>query len=462
MKVNRREFLRRSLWGVASPLLIGSTGLALKGCDSKKTTATKFSSLDEHLIAPVENDFGGIFIKTPKNSYKDLSLTEFQTLLKTAQQTQTPVRLQGRRHTSWGQSLIKDGYTATIKLEQSLNQGISTDHTIVVPSNYLWQHVSEELAETPRNIAVYTDNLMTTVGGTLAVGGIGVSSIRYGTQIDQLRSFGLLTPDGVHRRCAPDENAELFYHAPGAAGCLGWMTDIELATIDRPSPRSRTSNSYSSLKELLLRVKKLSESDQHPEEVRWNMTSNGGFFTEAKEDSSDTQTSASPAYNNPNEKKVSSQANHYLESLGGSQRIWCDYFLPAKQYIEFVQNFAPRWFAQSLEHQVLLGSVAIRSQNRFPLAPNYSLQDQMFYSAGVYTFINDSATTPIETHLNLYNQMLAKCLELGGRVYRHGYAAMNEAQLEQQFGSSLAHLRKLSSTVDPSAIAWNNIWGSRS
>src|SRR5690606_33838293 len=157
---------------------------------SKDETLTNFAPMDKQRIPPVEKDFGGIVVRVPKRSYKDLSLSEFQTLLRVAREDQIPVRLQGRRHTSWGQSLVKDGFTATIELEtteQQLSKRLSEEHAIFVRSNYLWEQVSEQLKGTPRNIAVYTDNLMTTVGGTLAVGGIGVSSIVHGTQIDQLR-----------------------------------------------------------------------------------------------------------------------------------------------------------------------------------------------------------------------------------------------------------------------------------
>ena len=72
----------------------------------------------------------------------------------------------------------------------------------------------------PRNLAppVLTNNLSVTVGGTLAIAGIGVSSFKYGTQGDNVRELEVVTGTGERLVCDRKKHADLFWgRSPGWA-----------------------------------------------------------------------------------------------------------------------------------------------------------------------------------------------------------------------------------------------------
>lgn len=93
-----------------------------------------------------------------------------------------------------GQSLFPGG---VILDRRGLNQilAVAPDRgEITVEAGALWQDVVDALAPSGQRPLVLTDNLLTTVGGTLAVGGFGDSSYLEGLQIDHVARPSLITP----------------------------------------------------------------------------------------------------------------------------------------------------------------------------------------------------------------------------------------------------------------------------
>jgi len=69
------------------------------------------------------------------------------------------------------------------------------------------------------------------VVGLLSGGGVGPLVRTFGLSADYVRSFEVVTGDGVIRRAAPDENAELFWGLRGGKATLGLITE---AVIELP------------------------------------------------------------------------------------------------------------------------------------------------------------------------------------------------------------------------------------
>jgi FAD/FMN-containing dehydrogenase len=65
------------------------------------------------------------------------------------------------------------------------------------------------------------------IGYTLG-GGLGWLGRKYGLSADNVLAFELVTPDGVLRRAAADENADLFWGLRGGGGSLGIVTGMTI------------------------------------------------------------------------------------------------------------------------------------------------------------------------------------------------------------------------------------------
>lgn len=73
------------------------------------------------------------------------------------------------------------------------------------------------------------------VVGYLTGGGTGPLARTFGASSDRVRSFELVTGDGVLRRVSADEEPELFWGLRGGKGALGIVTAVELQLIELPS-----------------------------------------------------------------------------------------------------------------------------------------------------------------------------------------------------------------------------------
>ena len=96
-------------------------------------------------------------------------------------------------------------------------------------------------APAPQRLAppVLTNNLDVTVGGTLSMGGLGVSSWRNGTQADNCLELEVVTGTGEIVRCSADQNRDLFDAVRCGAGQFGVITEAVLK-VRRYSPRFRS------------------------------------------------------------------------------------------------------------------------------------------------------------------------------------------------------------------------------
>jgi hypothetical protein len=81
---------------------------------------------------------------------------------------------------------------------------------------------------------VLTDYLELTVGGTLAAGGIGGASHRYGPQVDDVRELVVVTRDGGHLTCSATRNPEVFSAALGGNGRAGTIVGVTLPLVAAP------------------------------------------------------------------------------------------------------------------------------------------------------------------------------------------------------------------------------------
>lgn len=115
-------------------------------------------------------------------------------LLRMAQRESIPVTCRGGGLTTEGESVAARGILLDLK---GLNRLLECDgKTAWVEAGMTWHQVAEALR--PRGLD-YTSaplNMLSTVGGTLGVGGIDVNSPRHGCSADQVVELEVVTPTG--------------------------------------------------------------------------------------------------------------------------------------------------------------------------------------------------------------------------------------------------------------------------
>ena len=105
---------------------------------------------------------------------------------------------------------------------------------IVVDAGATWQAVLEATLAQGLTPPVLTNYLGLSVGGTLAVGGIGAMSSRHGMQTDHVIELDVVTGDGRELTCSAASNPELFNAVRAGLGQFGVITRAALDLVRAP------------------------------------------------------------------------------------------------------------------------------------------------------------------------------------------------------------------------------------
>ncbi|RZL92010.1 MAG: FAD-binding protein, partial [Variovorax sp.] len=155
----------------------------------------------------------------------------------------------GQGHSVFGRSQVHDGVVIDMAQLRAVHRIQS--NRIVVEAGATW---SEVLASTlPQGLAppVLTDYLQLSVGGTLAVGGVGGATSRYGMQTDNVLHLEVVTGDGRKFDCSPDENADLFEVVRAGLGQVAVITRTTLRLAEAPRQVRRFLLTYPDLRTMV-------------------------------------------------------------------------------------------------------------------------------------------------------------------------------------------------------------------
>lgn len=189
------------------------------------------SDVDPTAIDLRENpciDFGRLDVRIPSVVFTPTTIDGLQATLVWLRDRRVPYKVRGAAHSSGGQTLTT---SAVVEL-RGISRIVHDDgETITVEGGATWQQVVDALGPSGRRPPVLTDNLRTTVAGTLSVGGFGDGTHRYGIQAQTVVGLTLVTPDGARDSLAPDD--ERFRYALSGLGQLGVIAEVTLRTVRR-------------------------------------------------------------------------------------------------------------------------------------------------------------------------------------------------------------------------------------
>ena len=149
---------------------------------------------DRAARACYRTDGGQVVFGFPDSVAHARSPEDVAHVLRHAQRDGTPVTCRGGGLTTEGESVAARGILLDLK---GMNRLIECDGTTAwVEAGMTWHQVAEAVRPLGLDYTSAPLNMLSTVGGTLGVGGIDVNSPRHGCSADQVLELEVVTPTG--------------------------------------------------------------------------------------------------------------------------------------------------------------------------------------------------------------------------------------------------------------------------
>jgi cytokinin dehydrogenase len=196
-------------------------------------------------LAAAADDFGHIIHRAPQAVLKPGSVADIAEILRWAGGRGLKVAARGQGHSTYGRALVDGGLVIDISTLSRIHR-VQSDR-IVVDAGATWEAVLNATLPQGRTPPVLTNYLGLSVGGTLAVGGIGGATSRHGMQTDTVLELNVVTGDGRELTCSAERNADLFNAVRGGLGQCALMTRATLRLVRAPERVRRFQLFYPSL-----------------------------------------------------------------------------------------------------------------------------------------------------------------------------------------------------------------------
>jgi cytokinin dehydrogenase len=188
---------------------------------------------DEPTRAAAADDFGHIVHRTPHAVLVPTSARDVATTVGWAARSGNRFAPQGRRHSVFGRSQVADGVVADMTALRTVH-AVEADR-VTVDAGATWREVLAATLPGGRTMPGLPDYLDLSVGGTLAVGGVGAPISGTGALSDNVLSMEVVTGRGEIRTCSPHDNTDLFDAVRAGLGQVAVITRATLRLI--PAPR---------------------------------------------------------------------------------------------------------------------------------------------------------------------------------------------------------------------------------
>ena len=168
-------------------------------------------------------DFGRMTRRVPEAVAVPRSVEELADLVRCASRDGIRLAIRGGGHSQGGQTLTDRGVVLdTTCLDRVQLVG---PELVRAQGGARWGDLVDALKGKRRLPPVLVDIGEATVGGTLAAGGVGTTSHRYGAQVEQIEQLEVVTGTGERIRCSPTWNTGLFDAVRSGQGQFGIITE---------------------------------------------------------------------------------------------------------------------------------------------------------------------------------------------------------------------------------------------
>lgn len=246
MTPDRRTLLHA---GVSVTATLASAGFAGQSPGSRDLRPPRAALTDDaESRAAAAQDFGHIIHRRPRAICKPETSSEVAEILRWAREQGLKVAARGQGHATYGRSMAEDGIVMDLGALATIHR-IGPDR-IVVDAGATWNGVLDATLAKGLVPPVLTNYLGLSVGGTLAIGGIGGSSSRHGLQTDQVLELDVVTGEGVELTCSPTSHAELYNAVRAGLAQCAIIARATLRLMRAPERVRRFQLSYPNLASL--------------------------------------------------------------------------------------------------------------------------------------------------------------------------------------------------------------------
>jgi cytokinin dehydrogenase len=178
------------------------------------------------------DDFGHIVHKLPEGVLLPGSADDVAVTIRWTAQRGGTFAPQGKRHSTFGRSLVQDGIVADMSTIRSI--GAVEGDRVVVQAGAKWSEVLRATLARGTTPPVLTDYIELSVGGTVVVGGVGGTTSTFGVQSDNVIDLEVVTGTGMKVTCSASNNADLFDAVRAGLGQVGVITKATLKLVAAP------------------------------------------------------------------------------------------------------------------------------------------------------------------------------------------------------------------------------------
>ena len=177
-------------------------------------------------------DFGGLISRTPRAVYRPASRTDLAGLLRWATRQGVAVAARGQGHSTYGRPLTENGIVVDMSALRAIDP--VQPNRVTVDAGATWDAVLAATLAHGLTPPVLTNYLGLSVGGTLAIGGIGGTTSRFGFQTDTILELKIVTGSGEALTCSPAVNADLFDAVRAGLGQCAIVVRAPLGLVSAP------------------------------------------------------------------------------------------------------------------------------------------------------------------------------------------------------------------------------------
>jgi FAD/FMN-containing dehydrogenase len=412
---------------------------------------------DDAARSEVADDFGHLVSRRPAAVLRAGSTADVARVVRTAAACGVPVTARGMGHSTFGQSQVSGGIVVDMRGLASI--GPLAGDRITVDAGATWRAV---LAAVPGHTPpVLPDYLGLTVGGTLAVGGIGGTSHRYGAQTDHVLALEVVTGDGITHTCQPD--SPLGRAVLAGLGQVGIVTSATVRLIPVADTVRRYKLYYPSVPALVNDQRKLLAEGRFdhlqgeilPGEHGWQYQLDAAHYGRPRGDarllaglSDDRRRAEIEDVDHQDFADRMAPAEAYLRRTGEWQRPhpWWNVLLPNSTADTFLRDLVAHLTIGELGAS---GLVLIYPVHTKPLAtPLFRTpEDPVAFLVGMLS-TTDGDQREITTNREWYDH----ARELGGVAYQVGAIPFTEQDWQNHFGDQWDTFETAKSHHDPMRI----------
>jgi cytokinin dehydrogenase len=219
--------------------------------DQRSGQLTGLPRLDGDLLrsaaarAHAAHDFGHLLVRRPAAVLRPRSVAGIAALVRWAADRRVDVAARGQGHSVYGRAQAPGG--VVIDLSRFAAVRPPEAGVVDVDAGATWRSVVATTLPTGLVPPVLPNYLDLSVGGTIAVGGVGATTHRYGLVTDTVVELEVVTGTGEVLTCSADQNAGLFDHVRAGLGQVGIITRAVLSLVAAPARVRRYTLRYPDL-----------------------------------------------------------------------------------------------------------------------------------------------------------------------------------------------------------------------